>query len=149
MRPCMVAGIAVSALIAAAPVAGQEPRTDAGARAAAIALVRARPGMLDSIPVVGDSVSLHNELVHCETVPTAEPACTMVEGKQVVMVLARVTGATTASVEVRYYQVMHRSCPLGRPVPTPIIGYTRTEAFAMGYSAGRWKPVGSGRVVEC
>ena len=145
----MFAGLMLNALLSVGLVVGQEPQTEAGARTAVIALLRTRPGTPDSIPIVADSAALYAELMRCNEVPGAPPACSMVDGKQVVMVIVRMGAATTAAVEVRYYHVMRGSCPLGRPFPTPIIGYTRTETFTLGYIDGHWKPTGGGRGMEC
>jgi hypothetical protein len=142
-------GLLLNTMVSATPVVAQEPQTEAGARTAAIALLRARPGTPDSTRIVTDSTALYAELVHCKEVAGGPPECSMIDGKQVLMVIAHLNSATTAAIEVRYYHVMRGSCPLGRPLPTPIIAHTRTESFTLGYADGHWKPTGGGRGIEC
>lgn len=145
----VVAGCSLSLLLALSSLPAQEPKTEAGARAAAFTLVRSRPNAPDSMAVVLDSAALYRELTRCQEVPGSPPTCSLVEGKLVRLVLVHLSSPASAAVEVRYYRVMRGSCPLGAPFTTHGIGYTRTEQFTLGYADGHWKRVAGGRGVEC
>lgn len=146
---CVMAGCFLTVSLVLAPLQAQEPKTEAGARAAAITLVRNRPSTPKIMEVVSDSVALYQELTSCQEVPGSPPTCSLIEGKVVRLVLVHLSSPTSAAVEIRHYQVMRGGCPLGTPPTIPRIGYTRTEHFTLGYAAGHWKPVGGGRGVEC
>jgi hypothetical protein len=144
-----ICGLFLNAMLLAAPVFAQEPQTEAGAQAAAIALLRTRPWIPDSTPIVTDSAAVRAHLVHCSEVTGSPPVCSMVYGKWVIMVITRLASPTTANVDVRYYYVLRGSCPLDRPFEVPIIAYTRTDFFSLRYVDGHWKDTGVGRSIEC
>lgn len=149
MLRCVAAGCFLTVFLARSPLQAQEPKTEAGARAAAITLVRNRSSTPNVMAVVPDSAALYQELTSCQEVPGSPPTCSLIEGKVVRLVLVHLSSPTSAAVEIRYYQVMRGGCPLGTPPTTPGIRYTRTEQFTLGYADGHWKPTGGGRGVEC
>jgi hypothetical protein len=143
--PAVVCGT----LMIAAAAMGQEPKTEAAALSSAIALLRGRPTTPDFRPIVTDSAALHRELVRCEPTSAGKTECSFVDGKVVAMVTARLSNPETAHVEVRYYQVMRTTCPLGTPLDAPIISYPKWESFTLSYADGKWGRVGVGSVRMC
>jgi hypothetical protein len=144
----MFAGLILHTALSVAPAVGQEPPTEAGARTAVIALLRHRSDVSDSIAIVSDTAALNAEFIHCQIAPDGVRTCAMVEGKHVLLATVHLISPSQAAVEVRSYYVMKGSC-MGKPLPAPVIGYSRSESFTLNYSDGRWKWTGRGTGMEC
>jgi len=146
----IVSALLLTALIAPASALAQEPQTEAGALAAAIAIVRSRPGITDSIPIVTDTTALYAALRPCHDGPGGKPVCTFADSRKLVpMVIVHLITPTSATVELRYYYVLRGSCPLNTPFSAPVVAFTRSDHFTIDYLNGHWQTTGGGRGIEC
>lgn len=147
-RP-IVAVVLLSAALTSGALRAQEPRTEAGAYAAAVAAVRARRDTPDSARFAPDSAAMYRQFVTCRAAGEKAPVCSLVDDKPVVMVLVHLSDATSGTAQVRYYYMLRGRCPVGPQYDVPIIGYTRSETFSLRFTAGRWQASADGKGIEC
>ena len=136
-------------LMSPVAVRGQEPKTIAGAYAAAVALVRSRADTRDSTRIVPDSATMYRDYVRCSDVATPQPGCALIGENMVIMVSVSLPSLETAAVSVKYYITLRGSCPLGTPFAASVVAATRVDSFSMTYADGRWKSSSGGRGMEC